>query len=156
MRTTYAIAALLISAFGCSSSSDAPTTTADSGVPTDTAMAADTAPMDSGMDMGGAVDTGMVDDTPAGKPVAPTMAAVEKMAGSLHLTWKLNDTGLSSVLVFRKKDGGTYAKVYTLPGSATSQHDMSASTTGSTYCYQVQTVKAGASSDLSNELCGTP
>ena len=160
MRTSIVfLAALTITPFGCSSSADGPSTATDSGAGTDSGMGTDTATaMDSGMDMGGE-DTMTGSDADAAsttKPAAPTLVSVEKMSGSLHVTWKLNDTGLTNVFVFRKKDAGAYAKAYTLPGTATAQHDMGASSAGSTYCYQVQTVKAGAMSDLSNELCGSP
>ena len=161
MRTplVFVASALVLSALGCSSSSDGPASGTDSGTVADTATSTDTAmPMDSGMDMGGDEtpigDAG--DDSSASKPATPTISAVEKMAGALHVTWKLNDTGLTNVLLFRKKDTGAYAKAYTLPGTATAQHDMAATSAGATYCYQVQTVKAGAMSELSAEMCGTP
>lgn len=78
-----------------------------------------------------------------------------QMSGSLHVTWKLNDSGLDSVLVWRKKDSGSYEIAYTLPGKATSQHDMGAMPP-STYCYTVQTKRAGVTSEQSPEKCGTP
>ena len=145
MRTLALLAsAFVLSSLGCSSSSDGPTTGA-----TDTGMGM-------GTDMGTDGPMGAdADETSASKPATPTLVGVEKLSGALHVTWTLNDTGLTNVFLFRKKDAGAYAKAYTLPGTATSQHDMGAMA-GSTYCYQVQTVKGGVMSDLSNEKCGTP
>jgi hypothetical protein len=158
---TLFLSVAFAAALGCSSSSDGPTTSNDTGTSTDTATVGDTG---TGGDTTTATDTATATDSPASddadtstaaKPHAPTIVSVAQMAGNLHVTWKLNDTGLTSVYVFRKKDAGTYEKAYTLPGSATSQHDTGASAPG-TFCYQVQTVKDGVESDLSNEMCGTP
>jgi hypothetical protein len=159
------LVAILSCSIGCSSSSDGPASTSDTGTTSDTATATDTA---TASDTATATDEG-IDSTPTDsalgsdareggtvvKPATPTIVSVMKMGGNLHVTWKLNSTGVSSVYLFRKKDAGTYEKAYTLPGTATSQHDTGASAPG-TFCYQVQTVKAGVESDLSNEMCGTP
>ncbi len=91
----------------------------------------------------------------AGKPVTPQILTVDPMAGSLHVTWKTNDTALTGVELWRKKDTGTYAKAYTLPGMATSQHD-TAGTAPGTYCYQVKTIRGTDESEFSPEKCGTP
>ena len=80
---------------------------------------------------------------------------MSKLGGALHVEWKLKDTGLTSVELWRKKDAGAYAKAYTLPGSATSQHD-GAATGAAMYCYRVATIRGGITSDQSNEMCGTP
>ena len=136
------LAALLV--FSCSS-----TTTEDHSMQDAGAMEDSAAPTEGGSDAAG--DSGGA----TGKPAAPQVMAVMKMAGALHVTWKLNDTGLSAVALMRKKDAGAYAKAYTLPGTATSQHDTAATGSG-TYCYQVVTTRAGVDSDPSNEMCGTP
>ena len=85
----------------------------------------------------GAVDSGA--DAASGKPATPEVLSVEPLAGGLHVMWKLNGTGLTGVELWRKKDAGTYAKAYTLPGTATSQHDEAAMAPGK-YCYQVMTI----------------
>ena len=109
---------------------------------------------------GGATDDAATDDAsvaeagPA-KPATPTITGIMAMGG-MHLTWTLNDTGLSSVELWRKQDQGAYAKAYTLAGTAVTKLDSQASTASSTYCYQVLTVRNGVSSDLSNEECGSP
>ena len=110
------------------------------------------------MDAGAPVsDGGATADTgpKTGKPATPQVVAVVKMAGTLHVTWKLNDTGLASVALHRNKDGGPFDKVTTLPGTATAQHDTSATAAG-TYCYKVITSRNGVDSDASNESCGSP
>ncbi len=141
-----------------SSSSSPPSTTGDTGTAGDTATGGDTG---GGDDTGSSDDTGTTDDTGGGgdttpsKPATPTITSIAKMGGALHVFWKLNDTGLSNVELWRNKDGGTYAKVYTLPGTATSQHDTGAVAPG-TYCFQVYTIKGGVKSDPSPEKCGTP
>lgn len=104
----------------------------------------------------GGTDAEVVADAAATKPVTPQIASVAKMTGSLHVTWKLNDTGLSGVELWRNKDTGAYAKLLGLPGSATNYHDTSADAAGSNYCYQVMTMKGDVASDKSNEVCGTP
>lgn len=130
---------------------------------------ADTGPLpqDDAADMSDvAMDDTMADDTgsaaadtavgPATAPKTPTVTAVMQMQGALHVTWKLNDTGLSSVELWRKDGAGAYAKVYTLPGSALAQHDTQATNKATTYCYQVKTIRAGMESALSAEKCGSP
>ena len=136
------LAALL--AMSCSSTTPVDHAMADSGMEMDSgAPAAD-----------GATDAGDSGAT-TGKPATPQMLGAAKLSGVLHVTWKLNDTGLTSVALMRKKDAGAYAKAYSLAGTATSQHDMGATPPG-TYCYQVMTTRSGVDSDLSNEICGTP
>lgn len=100
-------------------------------------------------------DTGTDTGTTADKPATPTLVSAEKLAGNLHVSWKLNDTKLTAVELWRKKDQGTYAKAYTLPGTATSQHDGDVTAPG-TFCYQVKTFRGTAESDFSPEKCGTP
>jgi hypothetical protein len=90
-----------------------------------------------------------------GKPATPSIASVSKMAGALHVTWKLNDAKLTGVELWRKKDAGNYEKAYSLPGNAKDMHDAQATGPGS-YCYQVVTVRGAESSEKSAEKCGTP
>ena len=131
---------------GCSSSS---TSSTDGGSSQDTGASSDS---------GGTVDgssSGMDSGDAAAMPAKPQLLSAEPLGGGLHVMWKLNDTGLTAVHLMRKKDAGAYAMAYTLPGSATSQHDAAATAPGM-YCYQVQTMRGDAMSDLSNEVCGTP
>lgn len=110
-------------------------------------------------DTGTATDTGTVDeagaDAPLTAPATPQMVSVIKMAGNLHVTWKNNDTGLSKIELYRKKDAGEYAVAYTYTKLATSQHDIGAVAPG-TFCYKVKTTRGDLSSELSNEMCGAP
>jgi hypothetical protein len=141
-------------AFGCSSSGDTGSTAPqdDAGDMTDTGMD-DSTPAD---DSGASMEAATPDTAPAAAPKAPSVTAVMQMQGALHVTWKLNDTSLNNVEVWRKDGAGAYAKVYTLPGSALSQHDTQATNKSVTYCYQVKTIRAGMESALSNEKCGSP
>jgi hypothetical protein len=152
-HSSIAFAFLLAAGVGCSSSTTSTATDAGS------EQAADAATHDdggtaTGVDSGsGAADSGA--EPASSKPATPTVASVEPLTGGLHVTWKLNDTGLTAVELWRKKDSGAYAKAYTLPGTATSQHDEAAMAPGM-YCYQVMTIRGSDMSDMSPEKCGTP
>ncbi|MBI2394786.1 MAG: hypothetical protein HYV09_34775 [Deltaproteobacteria bacterium] len=102
-------------------------------------------------------DTGAVDeaavDAPA-PPITPRVYSVAIMGSNLHVSWKLNDTGLSKVYLLRKKNDGEYAIAYTLSGKATNIHDSGAYAPGK-FCYRVQTERSGLKSELSNEMCRT-
>jgi hypothetical protein len=145
--STIAFAFLLAVGVGCSSST------------TSTVTDAGSEHADGGAHEGGtgtAVDSGSGSaEASTAKPATPTVASVEPLTGGLHVTWKLNDTGLTAVELWRKKDSGAYAKAYTLPGTATSQHDEAAMAPGM-YCYQVMTIRGSDMSDMSPEKCGTP
>ncbi len=93
--------------------------------------------------------------TDAGKPETPEMVSVVQMAGNLHTRWKLNDSDLTGVELWRKKDGGEFALAYTLPGTAVDLHDGQAVAPG-TYCYHVITVRGSGHSDASPDKCGSP
>lgn len=153
MRIQSLAAALgLVLVAGCSSTSEepAPVTTADTGsTAADAPDTIDAATEDT------STSSDVAPETPATPPAAPSMVSVVKMAGNLHVTWKLNDTGLTNVELWRKKDAGEYAKVLTLPGKATNQHDTGAVAPGE-YCYKVKTLRAGLESEFSGEMCGTP
>lgn len=90
-----------------------------------------------------------------GAPLAPTIQSVEPLEGALHVAWTNNTPDCDKIELDRKKDDGAYAKVYTLTGSATSQHDSQAVAPG-TYCYKARCLKGADSSPDSNEKCGTP
>lgn len=103
----------------------------------------------------GTVVTDDAADAPPTVPATPQMVSIIKMAGNLHVTWKNNDTGLSKIELYRKKDAGEYAVAYTYTKLATSQHDTGA-VAPSTFCYKVKTTRGDLSSELSNEMCGAP
>lgn len=128
------------------------------GTPPEDAAADASGANDGGSDDAASTETSTPADdaAPLGAPKAPTVTGAMPMGGALHVTWKLNDTGLTNVELWRKDGAGAYAKVYTLPGTATSQHDAAASVVGTTYCFQVKTLRGGLESPLSNEKCGTP
>ena len=148
-----AVLSIALVVVGCSSSS-MPMPNMDAGMASHDAGSAGrdagtaTPPDDSGTT---AADTG----TTGGKPATPAVVSAEKLAGGLHVVWKLNDTGLTAVELWRKKDQGTFARVFSLPGTAVDQHDEGATAPG-TYCFQVKTFRGTAESDFSPEKCGTP
>lgn len=153
-HSSIAFALLLAGGFGCSSNTtstvtDAGSEHADGGTHDGTGTGTE---VDSGS---GAVDSGGDAEPASSKPATPTVVSAAPLGGGLHVTWKLNDTGLTGVELWRKKDSGTYAKAYTLPGTATSQHDGAATAPGM-YCYQVMTIRGSDMSDMSPEKCGTP
>ncbi len=135
---------LALAAVACSS------TTTQTPTPTPVDAGEHAMPEDSGASE---VDSGA--EAASGKPTTPALISVEPLAGGLHVTWKLNGTGLTGVELWRKKDAGTYAKAFSLPGTATSQHDEGAAAPG-TYCYQVMTIRGSEMSEMSAEKCGTP
>ncbi len=92
----------------------------------------------------------------SGPPQAPIMKSVGPMQGALHVEWENVTPDCEKIELDRNKDGGAYAKAYTLVGVATSQHDTSAVPPG-TYCYKARCVKGGAETSAdSNEKCATP
>jgi len=134
---------------GCGSESTSTTPAAD-----DTGVTGDAATDETSAAEGGTEDTG-TPEVAVAAPKTPQMVSVVKMAGNLHATWKNNDTGLSKIELFRKKDSGEYAVAYTYTKLATSQHDVGATAPG-TFCYKVRTTRGGVQSEFSNEMCGTP
>ncbi len=149
MTRSLTFVALAFTLASCSASTTTPAAvdagTRDTGVANDAETPADSGP--------GEVDSGTA--AASGKPATPQLLSAEPLSGGLHIMWKLNDTGLTGVELWRKKDTGTYAKAYSLPGTATSQHDEAAMAPGM-YCYQVMTIRGAEMSDMSAEKCGTP
>jgi len=88
-------------------------------------------------------------------PKRPTIVGLYKMAGALHVAWKLNDTGITSEELWRNKDGGEFACEYTFPDARNNYHDGEATGTA-TYCFKVRTIRDGLMSEFSPEKCGTP
>lgn len=130
---------------GCGSESTTTPAGDDAAATDDTATATDDAAV---------TDTAAAETAPVA-PLTPQVVSVIKMSGNLHVTWKNNDTGLSKIELFRKKDAGEYAVAYTYTKLATSQHDVGAVAPG-TYCYKVRTTRGDLQSEFSNEMCGTP
>ena len=109
--------------------------------------------MDGGMDAAmdaAMMDCGMMD---AG-PYALMIESVTPLGGGLHVMWTNSRTDCEKLELWRNKDGGSYARAYTLAPSATSQHDDQLSGPG-TYCYRVRCV-VGSTYSESNEKCGSP
>lgn len=159
----YCLCIVSVLLLACSAAaSHAPGDDVDSGASSfDSSAANDTSSSDVGAVDTARVESAALDTTPAAdaaptKPAAPQMVDVMAMSGALHVKWMLNDTALDAVVLFRRQDAGAYEKAYTLPGTALGVHDFDAKTSGSKYCYQVQTTRGGAASDLSDEMCGTP
>jgi hypothetical protein len=165
LALTPALFALLLSASACSGDADGDHVDQGDAAPlgTDSATTEETAPADTATADTSTADTATADtttpdaggETAAVKPATPTIVGIMSMGGAPHVTWKLNDKGLTSVILWRKSGAGEYAKAYTLPGTATDQHDGAASGAGP-HCYKVETVRGDLHSDLSNEKCLTP
>ena len=132
---------------GCSGSDDTTTTGADTGTATvDTGVAA--------TDTGTATeDTSAADAPAATKPSTPEIVSVMPMAGAWHVTWKLNDTALSKVELWRSNDGATATLVKGFGGTAKDWHDGAALGTTVKYCYSVKTFRGELVSETSAEKC---
>ena len=150
MRRLYAGFFVAVLAWNCSSSDP------DTGSTKGTSTSSSTSSSGTGGSSSSSSGSSSGDASTGAKPATPTVMSAEKLAGGLHVMWMVNDTGLSGVDLLRKVNTGAYAKLVSLPGTATSYHDASASVATSTYCFKVQTTKSGQTSDLSNEICGSP
>ncbi|MCA9234075.1 MAG: hypothetical protein KDA44_01295 [Planctomycetales bacterium] len=86
-------------------------------------------------------------------PVAPTLVSATKEPGPVvHLTFSSASPYAQEIEVYRKTGvGGTYAKIDTLPASAT-LYDDTAVTLGEQYYYQLQATDLAGPSPASNEL----
>ena len=87
--------------------------------------------------------------------LAPTLDAVEPLAGGLHVMWTNNTPDCDQIELDRNKDGGAFATEYTLTGAAESQHDTAATAPGA-YCYKARCIRGAETSPDSNEKCGQP
>jgi hypothetical protein len=83
------------------------------------------------------------------------MEMVMPMEGALHVSWENVTPDCDKIELDRNKDGGAYAKAYTLVGVATEQHDTEAVPPG-TYCYKARCLKGAETSPDSSEKCATP
>jgi hypothetical protein len=137
----------ILAAIGCSSESTTPpTTTADTGTAADTSTATDT---ESPGDAVAADDVA----ADAAKPVTPEVVSVAPMAGAWHVTWRLNDTGLTKVELWRTNDGAAATLVKAFAGTAKDWHDGAATGTIVKYCYTVKTFRGTLESSPSAEKC---
>lgn len=92
---------------------------------------------------------------------APTLDAVEKMAGALHVMWANPKTACDKIEGERqaKMADGTvheaYKVVFTVAGEADNKHDTTA-TDDMSYTYRLRCKKGEAYSPYSNEKSGNP
>ena len=99
--------------------------------------------------------------TPSAAPAAPTVTAVSKMMGALHIMWTNTEKSCDALELERQAQmaGGAvmekYAVVFTFPGDADNKHDTTA-TAAMTYTYRLRCKKGGAYSAYSNEMAGNP
>lgn len=148
---TFALLCVILAA-GCSDNDDTTTTPgADTG-----AVAADTG--GGGGDDTGPADAVAADDVAAeaARPATPEVVSVMPMAGDWHVTWKVNDTALNKVELWRSDDGATPALVKAFPCTATCPrelHDSGAKGTVVKYCYTVRTFRGTLESATSAEKC---
>lgn len=144
--STLAVIALLV---GCSSeSADTHDGAHDTG-----AAATDSAATDTGTAATDSEPADAAPETPAVKPATPEVINVMPMAGAWHVTWKLNDTGLTKVELWRSNDGAEATLVKAFGGTAKDWHDGVAVGTTVKYCWKVKTFRNAEASDLSAEKC---
>lgn len=101
-------------------------------------------------------DSATIDDAPveaATKPATPAITTIMPMAGAYHVNWKLNDTGLTKVELWRSNDGAAATLVKALAGTANNFHDGAATGTVVKYCWTVKTFRGDLASDPSPEKC---
>ncbi len=142
---TFALVLSALFVVGCGSEDHSTHTETDTGaVSTDTSSTEDTAT---------ATDTAAEDTAPATKPATPAITTITPMAGAYHVTWQLNDTGLTKVELWRTNDGGAATLVKALAGTATNYHDGAATGSVVKYCWTVKTFRGDLASDPSPEKC---
>lgn len=119
-------------------------------------------PADGGHDMDamedmGTMDSGTSDASPTetGAPAAPTITAVNKMMGALHVQWTNNIASCESIEGERKSDADPYKVVFTVPGTVGNKMDMEA-TKDMTYTYRLRCKMGATYSSYSNELGQNP
>lgn len=144
-----AIVLTALLAVSCGSEDDHSTHTATD---TGTSNTEDTSTEDTGSTP---ADTA-TDDAPAEaatKPATPQITTIVPMAGAYHVNWKLNDTGLTKVELWRSNDGAAATLVKALAGTANNFHDGAATGTVVKYCWTVKTFRGTLESDPSPEKC---
>lgn len=117
---------------------------------------------DAAMDMGdmdmGTADTATASDTggsDAGEMAPPTITAVAKMSGALHVQWTNNTTTCDSIEGERKMDSAAYKVIFTVPGTVNNKMDLEA-TQDMTYTYRLRCKMGTAYSAYSNEMGNNP
>jgi len=104
---------------------------------------------------GGGPDAGPRDDAGPGMPgTAVPLRPMIVTHGTNALAWTLPDSGCDMVVINRNRDGGAYAEVSRLTGTATDAEDFSGHGSG-TFCYTVSCVIGDVTGDPSNERCVT-
>jgi hypothetical protein len=106
---------------------------------------------------------GCASDTPDGSsspPTAPKLSSVDKMDGSLHVTWTNNDTcdaveGESKAMMASGAVHHAYSVAFTVPGDVDNKHDTTA-TDDMTYTYRLRCKKGSLYSSYSNEISANP
>lgn len=92
---------------------------------------------------------------------APTINAIMKMSGALHVTWTNNDATCEFVEGERQAqmaDGSVmekYKVVFTVPGTVDNKHDTTA-TADMKYTYRLRCKKGTDYSGYSNEMSANP
>ena len=87
---------------------------------------------------------------------APTLTALAKMSGGLHVNWKNGQKDCDGVEAQRKGPADDFKVVFTVPGAADNKHDGVGLTAGTPYTYRLRCKKGDAYSTYSNEMTGTP
>lgn len=123
----------------------------DMKMPADAAM--DGMDMDA-MDMG-TTDGPAAETHPDGGMAAPTVTAVNKMMGFLHVQWKNNSSSCDSVEGERKTDTEPYKVVFTVPGTVDNKMETTASM-DMTYTYRLRCKMGAGYSMYSNEMGNNP
>jgi hypothetical protein len=148
MKTLALLLGATLGLVACSDDSSSATAQND-----DTGVTAETAaPVDTGTSGDDAIAANDVAPDVA-KPSTPEIVSVMPMAGDWHVTWKLNDTGLTKVELWRSNDGAPATLVRAFGGTAKDWHDGAASGTVVKYCYTVKTFRGELASDASPEKC---
>jgi len=152
MKTFALLLCAVLSQVGCSSDDDHTAHDTDTGTSGSDTSATDDA---SGTDTATPGSDVAADDTAAdaARPNTPEVVSVMPMAGAWHVTWKLNDTGLTKVELWRSNDGAAATLVKALGGTARDYHDGAATGSVVKYCYTVKTFRGTLASDSSAEKC---
>ncbi len=86
----------------------------------------------------------------------PTLTALAKMAGGLHVNWKNGQKDCEGIEAQRKSSADDFKVIFTVPGAANNKHDGVGLTAGTPYTYRLRCKKGDAYSAYSNEMTGTP
>jgi len=104
---------------------------------------------------GGDPDTGPRDDAGASMVGTPVLvSAMIVTHGTNALAWTLPASGCDQIAINRNRNGGAYAEVSRVGGTATESEDFSGHGSG-TFCYTVSCVVGVLAGSPSNEQCIT-